>query len=188
MIARERALAMVKSHVKRKNLFKHILAVEAIMENLAIELKEDEMVWSLAGLLHDVDFDETFDKPELHAKRSVEILEEEATGEVPEQIIHSIKAHNHEYTGVSPETNLDNALIAADAVSGLVVAAALVLPSRKLSDLDPSNVERRFKEKDFARNCSRENMLYCEKIGIQKERFFEIALNSLKGISDELEL
>jgi len=188
MLTREQALDIVKNHVKRRNLFYHILAVEAIMRGLAAEIGDDEVIWSMSGLLHDVDFDETFDKPEIHAKRSIEILQEEVPGEIPEEILHSIKAHNFEHTGVEPETKLDNGLIAADAVSGLIVAATLVLPSKKLSDLEVESVGKRFKEKDFARSCNREKMMYCEKIGLTKERFFEIALESLKSISDEIGL
>ncbi len=188
MLSRERAVEIVKRHVTRENLFKHILAVEAIMRAMAKEVGEDEEFWAMAGLLHDADFDETYKDPERHGTRSIEILEEEAKDEVPEEILRAIKAHNPEYTGVKPETKLENALIAADAVSGLIIASALILPSKKLSEVRTENVSRRFKEKDFARNCNRENMMFCEKIGILKERFFEISLIALQGISDELGL
>ena len=188
MLSREEALELVKKHVTRQNLFKHIIAVEAIMRNVAKEIGEDEELWDMAGLLHDVDFDETMNDPARHGKRSVEILKEEANGQVPEEILHAILSHNHENTGVEPQTKMENALIAADAVSGLIVAIALILPSKKLADVKPESVSKRFKEKDFARNCSRENMLYCEKVGLAKEKFFEVALRALQGIANELGL
>jgi putative nucleotidyltransferase with HDIG domain len=188
MMNREEATELVRRHVTRKNLFNHILAVEAIMRAMAVELGEDEEVWAIAGLLHDADFDETYNDPANHGKRSVEILNEEAFGKVPEEIIHAIKAHNPEYTGVEPETKMEYALLAADAVSGLIVAAALIIPSKKLADVHAENIIKRFKEKDFARNCNRENMTLCEKAGMPSERFFEIALKALQGISDQLGL
>jgi predicted hydrolase (HD superfamily) len=138
--------------------------------------------------LHDADFDETFNDYSKHGIRSIEILNEEAPGEIPEDIIRAIRAHNPEATGVHPESKMEYALMAADAVSGLIVAMALILPSKKLADVKKESVGKRWKEKDFARNCNRENMLLCEKAGIPKERFFEIALESLQGISDEIGL
>lgn len=188
MLAREEALGIVRKHVTRQNLVKHILAVEAIMRGLAKEIGEDEELWDMAGLLHDVDFDETMNDPARHGTRSVEILKEEADGKVPDEILRAILSHNHEYTHAEPQTKMENALIAADAVSGLIVAIALILPSKKLADVKPESVAKRFKEKDFARNCNRENMLYCEKVGLQKEKFFEAALRALQGISGELGL
>lgn len=181
---RQEALELVKAHVKRKNLFKHILAVEAIMRALAAKLNEDVERWGLVGLLHDVDFDETFDKPELHANRSAEILD----GKVDDVILRAVKSHNFEHTGVQPESKMEIALIAADAVSGLVVACALVMPSKKLAEVKPESVTRRLKEKDFARNCSREHMLWCEKLGLQWPEFAEMALNALQGIHEDLGL
>lgn len=189
MLNRERAVEIVRRHVTRDNLFKHILAVESIMRKMADEVDgEDVELWAMAGLLHDADFDETFKDPVRHGTRSVEILEEEAFDEVPKEIIRAIKAHNPEHTGVQPESKMEYALLAADAVSGLIIAMALIIPSKKLADVKSESVPKRFKEKDFARSCNRENMLLCEKAGIEKERFFEIALESLQGISSELGL
>jgi putative nucleotidyltransferase with HDIG domain len=181
---REEALKLVKENVSNKNLVKHMLAVEAIMKGLAERLGEDKEKWALIGLIHDVDFDKTKDDPKSHAIVSGEILK----GRVDEEIIRVIKTHNFENTGIMPEKNIDYALIAADAVSGLIIAAALIIPSKKLADLEAESIGKRYKEKDFARNCSRENMLFCEKIGLTKEEFFEISLKALQSISSELGL
>ena len=188
MLSRDKAVDIVRKHVTRKNLFNHILAVEAIMRGMAREIGEDEDYWAMVGLLHDADFDETFKDPANHGKRSIEILNEESPGEIPDDILHAIKAHNPEHTGVQPESKMEYALMAADAVSGLIVAMALIIPSKKLADVKKESVGKRWKEKDFARNCNRENMLLCEKAGIPIERFFEIALESLQGISDDIGL
>lgn len=79
-------------------------------------------------------------------------------------------------------------MIAADAVSGLIIACALVIPSKKLADVKAESVAKKFKQKDFARNCGRERILFCEQIGIPREKFFEISLKALKGISKDLGL
>jgi len=87
-----------------------------------------------------------------------------------------------------PETKMEFCLIAADAISGLIIACALVMPSKKLNDVKSGTVKNKFKSKDFAKNCSREKILYCEKIGIEREEFFEISLDALKNISGDLGL
>ncbi len=134
---RQETLSLVKSHVQRANLFKHILAVEAILRALAQNLNKDADRWALLGLLHDIDFDETYDKPEVHAKRSVEIL----TGKVDSELLRAIEAHNYEQTGIQPRTEMEKALIAADAVSGL--GPPLIAPGRGEDRRRPGRVGRR---------------------------------------------
>jgi putative nucleotidyltransferase with HDIG domain len=181
---REKAVKLVKQHVKKQNLFKHMLAVEAIMESAADYLGENKEEWKLIGLLHDIDFEMTESTPEKHGIMAEEILE----GMFNKEIIKTIKTHNFTYTKIDPETKADFALIASDAISGLIIAAALIIPSKKLADLKVESIEKRFKEKDFARRCRRDLILYCEKAGIPKEKFFEISLKALQDISDELGL
>ncbi len=181
---REEALTLVKENVKKENLIKHMLAVEAIMKGLAKFLVEDEERWALVGLVHDIDFGKTEGNPERHALVAEDILK----GKVDEEMIKTIKTHNFEHTKVLPESNIDNALIAADSISGLIIAAALIIPSKKLADVKVESISNKFKQKDFARNCSREHILYCEKIGVPKEKFFEISLTALQRISSELGL
>jgi putative nucleotidyltransferase with HDIG domain len=177
------AIVLIKQHITKDGLIKHVLAVEVIMKGLAEYLKEDSDKWDLTGLLHDIDFEEIGDDYKQHGLKAVEYL-----NGVNEEIIHAIKSHNFENTGVMPESKMDKALIAADAVSGLVIACALMMPSKKLADVKIESIESKFKKKDFARNCNRENMLYCEQIGIDKNKFFEISLKALQSISKELGL
>ncbi|RLI04444.1 phosphohydrolase, partial [Candidatus Bathyarchaeota archaeon] len=99
-----------------------------------------------------------------------------------------IKAHNYEHTGVKPETKMEKALIACDALSGLLVACALVMPSKKLDEVKISTINKKFKQKDFARRVNRNKIMLCEEIGVPKEKFFEIALEGLKKISTEIGL
>ncbi|MFQ6020747.1 MAG: HD domain-containing protein [Methanosarcinales archaeon] len=180
---REDAIELVKENISKENLFKHMLAVEAIMKKTAKHLGEDKEKWALTGLLHDIDFEKIKDHKE-HGIVSENILKDK----VDSEIIRAIKSHNFENTGINPESKMDFALIAADAISGLIIAAALIIPSKKLSDVKLESISKKFKQKDFARNCNREKILYCEEIGISREKFFEISLKALQKISDELGL
>jgi len=185
MLRREEALRSVEKNVTKRNFVYHMLAVEAIMESVAKHFGEDEYVWGLTGLLHDIDYGKTESSPEKHALLAEEILKDFV---LPEEVIRAIKAHNFQYTHVKPETRMEKALIACDAVSGLLVACALVMPSKKLTDVKLETIINKFKAKDFARGVDRERILFCEEIGISKEKFFEIALKGLKNISSEIGL
>jgi hypothetical protein len=181
---REEALDLLKRHITNRKILSHCLAVEAIMRGLAKHLREDEAVWGTVGLLHDLDYDKTKSNPEEHTLITAKMLENQVSNE----IIRAIKAHNAKYTKVSPQTAMDKALIAADAVSGLLIACALVMPSKRLEEVSVKTVKKKFKSKDFAKNVNRERILVCQEMGIPIEGFFEISLKSLQSISQELGL
>ncbi|MEM3161782.1 MAG: HDIG domain-containing protein [Candidatus Bathyarchaeia archaeon] len=181
---REAALDLVRKNVTKRNILYHMFAVEAVMRNIAAYLGEDENLWGLTGLLHDIDYEKTEATPEMHSLLASDILGET----VPAEVLRAIKAHNFKYTGIKPENRLEKALIACDAISGLLVACALVMPSKKLRDVKVETVAKKFKDKDFARGADRERILLCEEIGIPKEKFFELALESLKKIAHEIGL
>ncbi len=176
---RSEALELIRVNVKNENLIKHMIAVEAIMRGLAKFLSEDEETWSLTGLLHDIDFEKTSVNPSEHGVEAEKLLK----GKIDEKVLKAIKAHNYEYTGVKPESKMEKALIAADAISGLIIACALVMPSKKLKDVKIETLKKKFKDKDFARGSSRDRILICEEIGVPKEKFFEIALKTLQESS-----
>jgi putative nucleotidyltransferase with HDIG domain len=184
MLTREAAIALVKKNVTKRNVIYHMLAVEAIMRGTARHFGEDEDNWGLIGLLHDIDYEKTEATPEKHSLLAEEILKDF----VPEELIKAIKTHNSKYTGVMPETRVEKALIASDAISGLLVACALVMPSKKLADVKVETVSKKFKDKDFARGAERERILICEEIDIPREKFYEIALNALKSVATEIGL
>ena len=177
-------MALVKKNITKRNIIYNVLAVEAIMRSTAKHFGEDENQWGLLGLRHDIDDEKTETTPEKHSLLAEEILK----GIVPDKFIRSIKTHNSRYTGVKPEIRMEKALIAADAISGLLVACALVMPSRKLADVKIESVAKKFRDKDFARGAERERILLCEEIGIPREKFFEITLNGLKGVAAEIGL
>jgi len=184
VLTRDEALGLVNENVTKRNVVFHMLAVEAIMRSVAKYLGENEDQWGLIGLLHDIDYEKTEATPEKHSLLTEEILK----GLVPDELIKAIKTHNFRHTGVMPETKMEKALIASDAISGLLVACALVMPSKKLADVKVETVAKKFKDKDFARGADRERILVCEEIELPREKFFEISLNGLKNIAPEIGL
>jgi len=181
---REEALKLVKEKIKNQNLIKHSLAVEACMIGLAKYFHEDEEKWALAGLLHDIDYEETKNDPNLHSLKGAEFLEKLG---LEKEIVEAVKTHNEAH-GILPENKMAKALYCVDPLTGLIVAATLVLPSKKLKDLTVQNVLNRFKEKSFARGAKREIILKCSEINLDLEKFVEICLKSMQEISGELDL
>jgi predicted hydrolase (HD superfamily) len=161
-----------------------MLAVEAIMRQTAKYVGEDEEKWGLVGLLHDVDYERTEATPEKHGMLAEEMLGEALASDV----VRAIKTHNSKHTGFMPESRMEKALVASDAISGLLVACALVMPSKKLADAKVESVAKKFRDKDFARGAERERIVVCEEIGISKENFFDIALEGLKRIASQIGL
>jgi len=159
-----------------------MLAVESIMRGLAEHLGEDIELWGLTGLVHDIDYEKTADNFEKHGILAQEMLK----GKVPEETLSAIEAHNYELTGVEPATRLEKGLLAADAISGLIVACALVMPSKKARDVKVKTVKKKFKDRDFARGADRQKIVLCEELGLPKEVFFEIALKGIQNVSKEL--
>jgi len=184
LLTRDEALSLIKRNVTKRNVVYHMLAVEAIMRNAARHFGEDQELWGLIGLLHDIDYEKTEATPERHTLVTEEILK----GIVSDEFIRAVKTHNFRFTGVKPEILMEKALVASDAISGLLVACALVMPSKKLVDVKLETVAKKFKDKDFARGADRERILVCEEIGVSKEEFFGIALEGLKSVAAEIGL
>lgn len=179
---REQALNLLKGKLKNKNLFKHCLATESCLKELAHHFGEDEETWGIAGLLHDIDYEETQNDPAHHGLIGAEILEKEG---LPPDIIYAIKVHAGHLT---PKSKLDWALFATDPLTGLIVASALMHPDKKLLSLDTDFVLRRFKEKRFAAGANREQILTCKNLGLELEQFIDICLKGMQKISVDLNL
>ena len=184
MLTRDEAFELLKKNLRTENLIKHSLAVEAILEDMAKKLGEDPEIWGLTGLLHDLDYDFTKEEPQKHSQITVKVLADL----LPLESINAIKAHNYQYTSQIPQTYLDKSLIAADAVSGLIIAAALVMPSKKLADVTPKTLQTKFKDKSFAAGCNRKRIELCEDMELELQGFLELGLQALKRVSDTLGL
>jgi len=184
MLTRNEAYELLRKNLRTENLIKHSLAVEAILKNTAKKLGEDEQLWGLIGLLHDLDYDFTKNDPAKHSQITIKVLD----GLLPEEGMNAIKAHNYQYTAQVPQTYLDKSLIAADAVSGLIIAAALVMPSKKLADVTPKTLQDKFKDKSFAAGCNRKRIELCADMELELPVFLELSLNALKNIAEKLGL
>ena len=184
-ITREEALALLQEHTKTENLVKHCLASEAILRGLAERLGKDEELWGIAGLLHDLDFEETKDAPSEHTLKTAQILKEKG---LSDEVVEAIKAHNAEALGSERRSDFDHALAAAETVTGLIVATALVYPDKKLASVKVRSITKRMKKKDFARAVNREIVMECEQFGLSLDEFVGISLEAMKGIHEALGL
>jgi uncharacterized protein len=181
---RHQVLALLEARVANENLRRHMLATEAIMRALALRLGEDEELWGLAGLAHDLDSEETEDDFTRHGTGAAQALRELG---LPEEAAHAVSAHNPE-TGVVAESRMDVALIAADQLSGLVTASALVRPDKELAGVKAKSVRKRFREGAFARGVDRESIARCAELGVELDDFIGLGLEAMQGIAPELGL
>jgi putative nucleotidyltransferase with HDIG domain len=184
MISRTEALSLLEEKIGNVNLRRHMLATESIMRSLAARLGRDADLWGLTGLLHDIDLEEVGQDPKRHAAVGAQWLADK----LPEEAVSAVRAHNGEMLGVQRSSELDHALAAAETLTGLVVAATLVLPSKKLSDLKPKSVRKRMKEPRFAAGVNREIIKECEKIGLEVPEFIELGVEAMRGIGPDLGL
>lgn len=184
-IRREDALDLVHQHIKNANLVNHSLAAEAVLVAMAENLGEDREKWGLAGLLHDLDAES---QPDLatHTSESVAILVDKG---VDPEIVEAIRLHNlAAWPGEERRTPFQHALAAGETITGLIIAAALVNPARKLSAVKAKSVKKRYKEKAFARGADRGIIAECEQAGIALPDFCELSLAAMQSIADEIGL
>ena len=178
-MTRKEALDSVKANVENENLVKHMLATEAIMRALARRFGEDEEEWGLTGLLHDIDVELTEGDMSTHSKMGADLARELGATEA---VAHAILCHNEAH-GVPCESRLDRALFCVDSLTGLITAAALVRPDKKLAGVEIESVRKRFREKSFAAGANREHIAKCGEIGLELDEFFELGLEAMKEIA-----
>jgi len=202
---REQALEIVNRNIRNPQMVKHMLSTEAVMRALARRFGEDEDRWGLAGLLHDAD-------AEIAVSGEQELVVPKLTGNGPapvskhstmpaqgllvpkltqnmldEEIGAAIASHNP-YTGIKPKGRMGWALYAADPLTGLIVASALVLPGKKLAGLTAESVLKRFGEARFAKGANREQIATCSELGMTLEEFIEVGLAAMKVIAGDIGL
>ncbi len=191
MITHDQALSLIRTHVKNENIVRHMLALEAVMGALFDHLKPADSStkeqWMLAGLLHDGDYCDEVP----HNLQGIKIVEWVKTSgyEIPDNVAHAMAAHNWTNTGVEPKNRMDWAIFCADSLTGLIVASALVIPSKKLADVIISSVLKRFRESGFARGTRREDIALCQdKLGLSLEEFVSISLTAMQNIAGDIGL
>jgi putative nucleotidyltransferase with HDIG domain len=178
---REQAIDLLKEKLPNLNLQRHSLAVESIMRSLAEKFNESVEEWSLAGLLHDVDYEETQKDLSQHSLLAAEWLEKR---HFPPSVVNAVKVHNDMH-GLAQETSMEKWLVCADALSGILVATALMLPA-KARDLTVERVKKKIKDKAFARGVKREEIMRCEELGLPIDDFIAISIQSIQSIASDL--
>lgn len=184
-ITREKALELVRRHLANENLVNHSLAAEAVLRAAAARLGEDQELWGLAGLLHDLDAES---QPDLatHTRETAAILTEQ--GVAPE-IIEAIRLHNPTaWPGEKRTSRFHFALAAGETITGLIIAAALVNPEKKLAAVKAKSVKKRYKEKAFARGADRDIIAECDLAGIPLAEFCELSLLAMQEIAGDIGL
>ena len=187
-IAREDALALLKRYNQDPFHLQHAFTVEAVMKWYANELgyAEDTEYWGIVGLLHDIDFEQY---PEEHCLKAPELLRE---GGVGEDIIHSVVSHGYGITigcgvtlDVAPEHEMEKVLFAADELTGLIWAAALMRPSKSTKDMELKSLKKKYKSKGFAAGCSREVIQRgADQLGWDLEKLLTMTMEAMKATED----
>ena len=189
-ITRDEAFSLLKKYNKDPFHIQHALTVEAVMKWYANELGygEDAEYWGIVGLLHDIDF-ELY--PEEHCLKAPEMLREAGVGE---DVIHSVVSHGYGITvgcgvtiDVAPEQEMEKVLFAADELTGLIWAAALMRPSKSTKDMELKSLKKKYKSKGFAAGCSREVIERgAQQLGWDLEKLLTMTLQAMAASEDTI--
>ena len=185
-ISREKAVELLKKYNKDEFHLRHAYTVEGVMRWYAQELgyEEDADFWAMTGLLHDVDFENW---PEQHCLKAPELL---AEIDAPEELVHAVCSHAYGLcSNVEPIHEMEKVLFAADELTGLIGAAALMRPSRSTKDMEVSSLKKKFKDKKFAAGCSRDVIAQgAERLGWDLNDLFEKTILAMRACEDEVNI
>src|SRR2546427_3546368 len=178
----DEARALARAKTEKETTYRHLVSVEGVMRRLGRHFGEDEHTWALTGLFHDLDQDQTADDPERHARLAAEWL---AASNVDPQVINGVLAHAHSEFQTD---RMSKAIVAADAVAGLLVAGALVRPE-KATGMKVSSIKKKLKEKAFAPGVNRAEVLDVEDgIGLPLDEFLAVSIEGLQDVAPEIGL
>ncbi len=181
---REHTLQFLSQHVKTEVLMKHLFAVEAAMRGYARKYGEEEEQWGIAGLLHDFDW-EICPTPEDHPNCGAQILRDHG---YPEEMVRAVLTHG-DHTGIPRESLMEHTLFAVDELSGFVRAVTLVRPSKSLSDVTPASVKRKMRDKNFAKDVNREDIVRgAEELGVDLDEHIAFVVESMKAVAEQIDL
>lgn len=183
-ITREQALSLLEKYNKDSFHIRHGLTVEGVMRWYAKELgyAAEEEYWGIAGLLHDIDFEQY---PQQHCQKAPELLRE---GGVGEDMIHTVCSHGFGLcSDVEPEHQMEKVLFAADELTGLIGAAAIMRPSKSVMDMEVKSLKKKFKDKRFAAGCSRDVIERgAEMLGWDLGELFEKTILAMRSCEQEI--
>ena len=188
-VTRDQALSLLMKYNKESFHILHGLTVEGTMGWYARELGygEDEDFWGIAGLLHDVDFE---NYPEEHCRKAPELL---AEVQAEPELVHAVVSHGYGLVSdVEPEHEMEKVLFASDELTGLIGAAARMRPSKSVMDMEVSSLKKKYKDKRFAAGCSRDVIAQgAERLGWTLEELFEKTIGAMRScessVNDEME-
>jgi len=183
-ITRQQALELLKKYNKEPFHLLHGLTVEGVMRWYAgaMGFGSEEEFWGIAGLLHDVDFEQF---PEEHCKKAPELLSEIGA---EEELVHAICSHGYGIcSDVKPEHVMEKIMFAADELTGLIGAAARMRPSKSVMDLEVSSLKKKFKDKKFAAGCSRDVITSgAENLGWTLDELFEKTILAMRSCEEKI--
>jgi putative nucleotidyltransferase with HDIG domain len=189
-ISRSDAWQLLNSMEQSASDLNHYLESEVIMRALAKRFGQDEDYWGMLGLLHDVDWSVTKDSGSEHCIKAAEILKSNGFSD---EFIETIQSHGYGWQQIPSlqdkkrTKTIVHALAAAETVTGLIYAYAL-MRGRNISEMEVAGLKKRFKDKRFAANCNREIIRECEKINLSLEEFFELSIQAMRSIKEEIGL
>src|SRR5438128_10803372 len=178
----DEARRLAREKTEKDTTYRHLVSVEGVMRRLGRHFGEDESTWALTGLFHDLDQDQTANDPGRHAYLAAEWLREAG---VDDEVVNGVLAHAHpEYL----RDRMSQAIVAADAVAGLLVAAALVRPERS-AGMKVSSVKKKLKEKAFAPGVNRDEIALAEQnLDLGLDEFVGLAIEGLQEVAPEIGL
>lgn len=179
------ALMVLKKHVEQNSLLRHALTVEAVMRYFAVFYNEDDVEkWAVIGLLHDIDFEQY---PAQHCQKVRELLEPEG---FPEEYIHAIESHGYKIVSdIEPVHIMEKVLYAADELTGLIAATALMRPSKSILDMETSSVKKKWKQKGFAAGVNREVIEDgAAMLGMDLDSLISHTIAAMHPVADEIGL
>ena len=182
--SREEALSLLREYNKTEGLIKHALAVEAVMRYCARKRGEDEEKWGVIGLIHDLDYEQF---PDQHCRKTEQIL---TSCNWPAEYIRAVMSHGWGIcTDVEPQSELEKVLYTVDELVGLIVATALVRPSRSVMDMKAKSVKKKWKDKSFAAGVNRDVIEKgAEMLGVELGEIISDAIMGMREVADEIDL
>lgn len=181
MTERDKAVGVFKKHNDSPSLYRHALAVEAVMRHFAKKYGEDADYWGAVGLLHDVDYEK---HPEEHCRKAVDILKEEGYDDA---FVHAVVSHGYGIcVDIAPESVMEKVLFATDELTGLIAAAALMLPTKSVDDLKLSSLKKKWKDKKFAAGVNRDIVLQgADMLGMDLESLMTETIEGMRSAAAE---
>jgi len=189
-ISREQTWELVKKYNSHEQDLIHYLESEAVMRELAKKLGEDEEYWEMLGLIHDIDWGITKENTEKHLTKAPEILKEAGFND---EFIEIVLSHGYGFEQLphlkdkQRTQKIEHALAASETITGLIHAYALMRGGR-VSDMEVKGLKKKFKDKTFARAVDRDIIKECEQLGLTLDEFFEVAINGIKKIANDVSL